>query len=322
MLSRRVLRIKVMQALYAFYQSEGDRIDKAEKLMMQNTDKIYDLFIYQLSALVEIAEIARKTIETGKQKYFPTDEEKSPNTKFVNNRVLVNIENNTTYRRYFEGLRINWSEEQDLFRKLFNQVRESDEYKEYMASAKDNFEEDRRFVVTLYRDFLAECPELQQLYEEKNIYWVDDYDIVSYMIIKTLNGLSAKMDAHTPLPDLFLKPGESEEDELEDREFMLNLFRKTIIRTDEYDQLIADKAEHWEIERIALMDTILLRMALCELISFPSIPVKVTLNEYIEISKIYSSAKSKVFINGLLDKLIVELKEAKKIKKTGRGLME
>jgi N utilization substance protein B len=311
-----------MQALYAFYQSEGDRIDKAEKLMMQNTDKIYDLFIYQLSALVEIAEVARKTIETGKQKYFPTDEEKSPNTKFVNNRVLVNIENNTIYRRYFEGLRINWSEEQDLFRKLFNQVRESDEYKEYMASTKDNFEEDRRFVVTLYRDFLAECPELQQFYEEKNIYWVDDYDIVSYMIIKTLNGLSAKMDAHTPLPELFLKPGESEEDELEDREFMLNLFRKTIIRTDEYDQLIAAKAEHWEIERIALMDTILLRMALCELISFPSIPVKVTLNEYIEISKIYSSAKSKVFINGLLDKLIVELKEAKKIKKTGRGLME
>ncbi len=311
-----------MQALYAFYQSEGDRIDKAEKVMMLNTQKIYDLYIYQLSAMAEIAEVARKTIETGKQKYFPTAEEQAPNTKFTDNRIFHLIENNTVYRRYFEALKINWADEQELFKRIFVKIRETEEYKEYMASDKSNFEEDRRFIVTMYRDFLAECPELQQWYEERNIYWVDDYDIVSYMIIKTLNGFTSKTDEHTPLPELFLKPGDNEEDEVEDKEFMLNLFRKTIVHTEEYDKLIAAKAEHWEIERIALMDTMLLRMALCELTNFPSIPVKVTLNEYIEISKIYSSAKSKLFINGLLDKLIVELKEARKIRKTGRGLME
>jgi N utilization substance protein B len=311
-----------MQALYAFYQSEGDRIDKAEKLMMLNTNKIYDLYIQQLSALVEIAEVARKIQETGKQKYFPTAEEQSPSCKFTNNRIFQLIENNHVYLRYFEALRINWGEEQELFKRIFYRIRETEEYKEYMASDKDNFEEDRRFIVTLFRDFLAECPELQQWYEERNIYWVDDYDIVSYMIIKTLNGFNTKTDEHTPLPELFLKPGESEEEELEDKEFMLNLFRKTIIHTEDFDKLIAAKADHWEIERIALMDTLLLRMALCELTSFPSIPIKVTLNEYIEISKIYSSAKSKLFINGLLDKMIVDLKDAHKIRKTGRGLME
>lgn len=311
-----------MQALYAFYQSEGDRIDKAEKVMMLNTGKIYDLFIYQLSALVEIVEIARKTMETGKQKYFPTAEEQSPSTKFTDNRIFNLIENNTVYRRYFEALKINWADEQELFKRIFYKIRETEEYKEYMDSDKSTFEEDRRFIVTMYRDFLAECPELQAWYEERNIYWVDDYDIVSYMIIKTLNGFSTKTDEHTPLPDLFLKPGDSEEDEVEDRQFMLDLFRKTIVHTEDYDKLIAAKADHWEIERIALMDTLLLRMALCELSCFPSIPIKVSLNEYIEISKIYSSAKSKLFINGLLDKLIVQMKEEKKIRKTGRGLME
>jgi len=311
-----------MQALYAFYQSGEDRMDRAEKQMMLNTERIYDLFIHQLSVLVEIIEFARKNMETGKQKYFPTDEEKNPSLKFTENRIIAIIENNNAYRRHFDALRINWSEEQDLFRKLYLQIRETDEYKTYMSSEKNNFEEDRRFIITLFRDFLADNQQLQQYYEEKNIFWVDDYDIVSYMIIKTLNGFSVKMDEFAPLPDLFIKPGENEDDEMEDKAFMKDLFRKTIVNTQKYDELIAAKAEHWEIERIALMDTILLRMALCELMSFTSIPVKVTLNEYIEISKMYSSAKSKVFINGLLDKLITQLKEEQKIRKTGRGLME
>lgn len=311
-----------MQALYAYFQGVDDRMDRAEKQMMQNTERIYDLFIYQLSVLVEIAEIARKVIETGKQKYFPTEEEKDPNMKFAENRIITALENNNAYRRHFEALRINWADDQDLFRKLFLQIRDTAEYKDYMASGKSNFEEDRRFIITLFRDFIADSQELQQYYEEKNIYWVDDYDIVSYMIIKALNGFSSKMDEFTPLPDLFIKPGENEEDEMEDKAFMKDLFRKTIVNAEQYDQLIAAKAEHWELERIALMDTILIRMALCELLSFSSIPVKVTLNEYIEISKMYSSAKSKVFINGILDKLISQLKEEKRIRKTGRGLME
>jgi transcription antitermination protein NusB len=311
-----------MQALYAFIQNGSDRIDKAEKVMMQNTERIYDLYIYQFSALIEIVEAARRIMESGRQKYLPTDAETSPQTKFVDNRVIHLLEENIVYRRYFEALRINWAEQQELFKKIFIKVRESKDYQNYLNSGKNSFEEDRRFIVNVFRDHLAECEELQQLYEEMNIYWVDDYDIVSYMIVKTLNGLSQSGDVHTPLPDLFLKPGESEEGELEDRAFMLDLFRKTIIHSDEFDKMMAEKAENWELERIALMDSLLIRMALTELTGFPSIPVKVTLNEYIEISKIYSSAKSRMFINGILDKLIMDLRENKKIRKSGRGLME
>jgi transcription antitermination protein NusB len=311
-----------MQALYAFIQNGSDRIDKAEKAMMQNTDRIYDLYIYQLSALVEIVEAARRIMESGRQKFLPTDAEVDPQTKFVDNRVIRLLEENIMYHRYFEALKINWADQQELFKKIFFRVRESKDYQNYLNSGKSTFEEDRRFIVNVFRDYLAECEELQQLYEEINIFWVDDYDIVSYMIVKTLNGFTESRDVHTSLPDLFLKPGESEEGELEDRAFMLDLFRKTIVHSDEFDKMIADKAENWEIERIAMMDSLLLRMALTELTSFPSIPVKVTLNEYIEISKIYSSAKSRGFINGILDKLIMDLKENKKIKKTGRGLME
>jgi transcription antitermination protein NusB len=311
-----------MQALYAFFQSGNDRVDKSEKLLMKNTMQIYNLYIFQLSALVEIVEAARRLSDSGKQKYFPTEDEKNPNTKFLNNRVIRLIEDNTVYRRYFEALRINWADEQELFKKLFFQIRESEDYHQYMSSGKNSFEEDRRFIVNLYRDHLGECDELQQFYEEKDIFWVDDYDIVSYMIVKTLNGFNERTDIHTPLPELFLNPGDNEEDEIEDKTFMLDLFRKTIVHSDEYDIMIANKADNWELDRIALMDTLLLRMALCELTCFSSIPIKVTLNEYIEISKIYSSSKSKIFINGILDKLIVELKENGKLRKTGRGLME
>ena len=322
MLSRRVLRIKVMQALYAFVQSGDDRIDKAEKAMMHNTERIYDLYIYQLSALVEIVEFARKIMESGLHKFLPTPEETDPPVKFVENRIIRLIEENTTYRKFFGLLKINWAEHQELFRKLFFQIRDSEDYKEYMKSGKNSFEEDRRFIVNVFRDHLGDCEELQQLYEEMNIFWVDDYDIVSFMIVKTLNSFSSRTDIHTPLPELFLKPGESEEEEVEDRAFMRELFRKTIIHSGKFEEMIARKAENWELERIALMDSILIRMALSELTEFPSIPVKVTLNEYIEISKIYSSVKSRIFINGILDKLILELKEKDQIRKTGRGLME
>lgn len=322
MLSRRVLRIKVMQSLYAFILCGDDHIEKAEKAMMLNTNRIYDLFIYQLSALVEIADTARKILESGKLKHFPSEEEQNPRIKFIDNHVIRLIDDNTEFRKYFNALRINWADQQDLFRKIFLQIRDTSEYKEYMLSVKSNFEEDKRFIVTIFRDHLAECEELQQLYEEKNIFWADDYDIVSYMIVKTLNSFSSRTDIHTPLPELFIQSGENVEDETEDKTFMRDLFRKTIFHADEYDKWIAEKAENWELERIAMMDSILLRMAICELTSFPSIPIKVTLNEYIEISKIYSTAKSRIFINGLLDKLIVKLKSENKIRKIGRGLME
>jgi N utilization substance protein B len=311
-----------MQALYAFFQGSDDRIDKAEKAMMQNTERIFDLYILQWSAMIEVVDIAREYSEVGKQKYFPSDAERNPVMKFVENRVIRQIEDNTDYKRHFEALRINWADEKEMFRRLYLNLRNSELYKDYMSSGKSSFEEDRRFIINFYKDFLSEFEELQQIYEEKNIFWVDDYDIVSYMIVKTLNILSTDADKHAPLPDLFLKAGESEEDEMEDKAFMKDLFRRTIVHAQEYEVLIAEKAANWELERIAMMDSLLLKMAICELTSFPSIPVKVTLNEYIEISKIYSSNKSKVFINGILDKLIVELKADDRIKKTGRGLME
>jgi transcription antitermination protein NusB len=320
MLSRRVLRIKTMQALYGFFQSGSDRIDKEEKVLLHSTEEVHDLYVYQLSALVEIIEATRKQIESGLHKYFPTKEEADPQTRFVDNRVISLIENDELFRKRFNELRINWADQQELFKKLSHQVRNSPEYETYMSASISSFEKDRHILVCVFRDQIAACEELEQIYEEMNIHWAGDYDVVSYLIIKMLNTLEENGNPGRLIREN-LAPARGK-DEDEDKAFMLDLFRKTIVHAGAFDTLIAGKAQNWELERIALMDTILLRMALTELTCMPSIPVKVTINEYIEISKIYSSAKSKVFINGVLDNIIADLKQANKIKKTGRGLME
>lgn len=319
MLSRRLLRVKVLQALYAHFVSQNDRIDSGERQLFVSIEKLFDLFIYQFSLLVEVVDFARLRMEEAKTKFLPTPEELNPNTRFTDNRFIAQLAQNRDYRRQVDLLKINWLEEDDLIRKLNNQIRESEDLAKFLLQ-EDSYEADKDILIKIFHNIICQSEVLKSIYEEKCIYWADDFDTITVLVQKTIKEIPKGWDEFQLLPRII--GSDNEKDKNEDREFVKALYRKTIINSSEYDEIIARKADNWDFERIALMDIILLKMAIAELLEFPSIPVKVTLNEYIELSKNYSTPKSKVFINGILDNLISEFKAAKRIKKTGRGLME
>lgn len=318
MLSRRHLRIKVLQAVYAFVQSGNGDLAKGEKQLLLSIEKIRELIIYQLSFLLEMRDFASNLLEDRKKKYFPTEEDLNPNLRFVENRVLAQLENNRAYRRYYDKYKINWADEQSMVRKAYLAMSEKGFFGKYMQKADSSYNDDQEMLVKIVKKVLEDLELLEYYYESKSIFWAfDSYHTANLLLIKYLKSVNETDDEYADFPDILDESGDGE-----DRAFMRDLFRKTILTGDRYDSMIDEKASNWELDRIALMDTLLIKMALVELVEFPSIPVKVTLNEYIDISKYYSSAKSKVFINGILDKLIVDLRESSMIKKTGRGLME
>ncbi|MCF8378216.1 MAG: transcription antitermination factor NusB [Bacteroidales bacterium] len=320
MLSRRHLRIKVLQALYAFFQSENDRIDVGEKELLKSLNKIYEIYIYQLSLLVEIVEFAQKRAEENKKKFFPTPDDLNPNTRFTKNRIILQIESNKDFRRYFDVYKINWADQEDMIRKIFNKLKLSEDYKTYMDNKISTYNHEKDILVRIIKKYFSGSDTLQSYYEEKNIHWTDDFHTANLLAIKTVKGLTDKFDENSKLPTLLKNSTIDDPDE--DIQFVKILFRKTIIRSEEYIKLIDEKVKNWEMDRIAVMDIIILKMAITELLEFPSIPIKVTMNEYIELAKMYSTPKSKIFVNGILDKLIVDLKTDNLIKKTGRGLLE
>lgn len=322
MFTRRLLRIKVMQALYAFFQTKNDSIAKGEKELFFSIKKIYELYIYQLSLLVEIFEFAKKNIAEGRNKYYPSAEEMHPNTRFVNNSIVEKIANHPLFLKEIETLKINWLEEQDLIKKIYINLKASEEFKNHLETNNSDFNADKHIILYLYKEYILQALPLLQIIEEKSIYWSDNFEYVAQLIEKNIQGLKP----NSTLNSLFInKTNKSAYEELlspEEREFIQELYHKTILNKNKYEQWISEKLQNWEFERISFIDMLLMEMALCELIRFNSIPVKVSLNEYIEIAKIYSSPRSNVFINGILDKLITELTEQKIIQKTGRGLIE
>lgn len=322
MLSRRHLRVKVLQALYAFFQSGGNDLAVGEKQLLKSTDKLYELYIYQISFLIRLSDFVRNRIEDAKKKFYPTDEDLHPNTRLIENRILDQIYNNKDYRRWSDKLKINWADEDHLFQKLYLELKKGDEYNAMVHSGMTSYNDDKELLLLIVSNYLSEYELLRNFYEDKSIFWADeDYDISLLMLIKTFSHYKQSWEADKSLPPLF-KTDEDDDGEDEDRKYMLKLFRYTILRSDEIAKLIEEQADNWELERIAVMDMIILKMALIELMVFPSIPVKVTINEYIEISKSYSSLKSKMFINGILDKLLIKLRNEGKIVKMGRGLIE
>ncbi len=320
MLSRRHLRVKVLQALYAWFQSGSTSLDQGDKQLILSINKLYELFIYQLSFLVELTRFAERRIEDNKKKLLPSDEDLNPNLRFVNNRVIAAIDNNSDFRRKEARYHINWAEEQEMVRRFYNMLRETTVFQLYMSQPKENFTEDRKLVLFIIENLFAEFELLQSFYEEKSIYFVDDYHLVSYLLLLFVRHIKEEeFKNDTPLPELLKTENEEEN---EDLEFAKLLFRKTIIRSGDWDKEIAKAVDNWELERIAIMDVIIIKMALTELTEFESIPVKVTLNEYIDISKYFSTAKSKVFVNGILDRLVSDFRQQERIRKTGRGLLE
>lgn len=320
MLSRRFLRIKVLQALYAFMQDGPESMNSGEKQLLVSLDKLYEIYIRQLSLLIEISDFARRRIEENKLKFLPTEQDLHPNTRFIDNRFINQLANNRDYLKKCHSYKINWADEEEIIRKLYGQIRESNFYSSYMEGPGPLYKDDKELVEKIFEEVFAESDLLKSFYEERSIYWSDDFDISFLMLMKTIKGFRPDQDEFTPLPALL--KDEKSEGGSEDLDFVKSLYRKTIIHSEEFNKIIADRAQNWELERIAVMDILLLKMAMTEFIDFPAIPVKVTLNEYIELAKSFSTPKSKVFINGILDKLIVEFKADGRLVKTGRGLME
>lgn len=315
MLNRRHLRIKVLQALYAYFQSDNTDIIRAEQELMKSIDKIYDLYIYLLLTFGELKTIAERRIEENKKKIRPSEEDLNPNTKFTDNAIIAILEQNLELRKVSEIRKVNWmgDENQELFRKMFLQLRESETYFEFMNNEQNGFEEDRAFAIALFKEDIANFPLLYSFFEEKSILWLDDIDLVCSMVIKTIKGFSE--EGKNEILSLY-------KDEEDEKEFVKSLFKKTIQQDKENEQLIDELTDNWEFDRIAKMDVLLMKMAITELKTFQSIPTKVSLNEYIEISKYYSTPKSNGFINGILDKAILRLEKDGMIKKIGRGLMK
>jgi N utilization substance protein B len=314
MLNRRHLRIKVLQALYAYFQSEEDEFGRAENELLASVEKMYDLYVYLLLTFGELHGMAVRRQEESKKKLRPTESDINPNTKFIDNAIIRQLENSAELRKLSEQRKINWTndESQELFRKMFQHIRESETYMHHMNTEENGFEADRSFAVDLFKTEIANHELLYNFFEEKSIHWMDDIDLVCSMVLKTLKQIEDGKELEL-LP--LYKPNDDEQ------EFIVQLLRKTISLDSENEVLIDELTDNWELDRIAKMDIILMKMAITELQVFNNIPTKVTLNEYIEISKFYSTPKSNGFINGVLDKAIDRLTKEKKIVKVGRGLV-
>ncbi len=314
MLNRRHLRIKVLQFLYAYFQSNDESYAKVEKELTNSVERIYDLYIYMLLTFSELKSIGLVKMEDGAKKIFPTDEDLNPNTKFVNNKLIEALESSVELRSQSELLKVNWMgvAEQEMLKKMYKAIRESETYFEFMNNEQSGYEEDRAFLIALFKEEIANSPLLYNYFEEKSIHWMDDIDLACSMVIKTLKGFNESDEMCTILP-LY-------KDEKDEKDFIKTLLRKSITMEKENVTLIDELTQNWELDRIAKMDIILMGMAITEMQVFNNIPTKVTLNEYIEISKFYSTPKSNGFINGILDKVIARLEKDGKINKVGRGL--
>ncbi len=291
-----------------------------EKQLLRQFDKVYDLFVYQLSLLVEIRNFAEEWMGEAKKKYYPTQEEVNPNEKFIRNALIMQLVNNKDLEKKIDALHINWKPENELIRKLYIQIRDSEIYKKYMESTESNYKEDKAFVEQLFEEVIIPSENLLFFFEEMNLNWTDDYFLVEQLVLMTISSYKQTWLNTKPLPPLF--KDELDDEGGQDLLFAKNIFKSTIKNSAAYQELIKPKIMNWEIDRVALMDMLILKMALVELIEMPSIPIKVTMNEYIEISKYFSTPKSKIFINGILDSLIVDLRANGTITKAGRGLVE
>ncbi|TVQ11991.1 MAG: transcription antitermination factor NusB [Bacteroidetes bacterium] len=307
MLNRRHLRVKVLQSLYAFFQSGNTSLNAGEKELLFGIERIYDMYLYQLGLLIEINHQVQRIIDENRVKRIPTQEDLTPNKRFLDNECLQGIVSNKTLQAKLNQRKISWNEDLDIPRKIFIQFRESNAYKEHMEKETITFDNQKEIILRLLKNHVCEFELLHHFYEEKSIYWLDDWELINKMIIKSIKAMNSGAEDAFELMNLYK--------EADDKKFAIELFHKTILNDKEFAPMIAAKTQNWDIDRIALMDIIIMKMALTEIIKFPEIPVKVSLNEYIELSKMYSTPKSKIFVNGILDKLVEELISNKTISK-------
>ncbi len=312
MISRRLLRIKALKALYAHLKSESDSLMASEKTLVASIDKTYDLYFQMLSLIVEVARYADERQQAAMQKKLPTYEDLNPNRKFVENSVVHLIAESDSVNDYLAAHKLSWARYPELIKALYLQLEQSDYYKKYMTSQERSFREDLALVTDFYTNELESSEMLEEVLDEQSILWNDDLGFALIMVTRTLSNMRPSHRDVKVLPKF-----KSEED----LDFAMELFEKAAVNYDSNLEVIEQFTRNWDIERIAFMDNVIMVTAMAELVSFPSIPVKVTLDEYIEIAKYYSTASSSTFINGVLDKVVTMLTEEGRINKSGRGLI-
>jgi N utilization substance protein B len=313
MITRRLLRIKILQTVFSYKFSEDKTIDIAEKDLFHSIKRFYDLYHQLMILIVKMRDFAEERIQIAKEKKAPTHEDLNPNMKFVNNELIQQIESNQSLKSYLSSNKLGWNTHRDILRQLYNELITSELYQDYMEGEESGYETDKKFVTAMYRKIISESDALYDQLEDQSIYWNDEVDLVISFIIKTIKSFRKKDGENAPLMPLYKND--------EDLDFAKSLLRKSILHFNTYDELIEMHSKNWDLERIAFMDILIMKLAITEIVEFPSIPTKVTLDEYIEIAKFYSTEKSNVFINGILDKIINQLKEENKIQKQGRGLI-
>jgi N utilization substance protein B len=315
MLTRRHLRIKVLQSLYSYYQTPDAEMLQHEKELLRSIDKIYDLYLNYLLIFEEFKIFTEREIDQSKNKISGGKVEADPRNKIMLNPLISKLEASSDLRKASEERKVSWigDEKQDLLKKVFKKAKSEETYQNYINSGDRSWDEDRSFIVDFFKKDIANSELLYFYLEEESIQWQDDIDHVCSMVIKSLKRITAD-DEFSILP-LY-------KDEDDEKGFLLDLYQKTLINDKENSELIDQLTKNWEMDRIAIMDVILMKMAVTEITQFKTVPTKVTLNEYIEISKFYSTPKSNGFINGVLDKAVEVLKEEGKLNKMGRGLME
>ncbi len=314
MVSRRLLRIKTLQICYAYLKSSEQSINQAEKGLFFSIQKSYDLYHYLILLILDVVNFAESRIELAKQKKIPAQEDLNPNTKFIDNKLIKLLNENYELKKYLNDQKLSWVNYPELIRNLYNEIRESELYKDYMLSDSNGFNEDKKFISNVFSKIIINHESLYQNLEEQSIFWNDDIEFVIGMIIKSFRSFKASSDENVKLMPLFKNE--------EDRDFVKRLFRKTVLNHKENEELISKFIKNWDVERVAFMDIIVMSLAIAEMTEFSEIPVKVSLVEYIEIAKLYSTQKSNVFINGLLDKIVKHLKKEERKKKVGMGLID
>ncbi|WP_104382516.1 transcription antitermination factor NusB [Sphingobacterium sp. HMA12] len=315
MLNRRHLRVKVVQTLYAYSLTEDKDIKTFEKALLKNVDEVYEMYIWTLNLLDEVSDYVLIDAEGRANKFLPTEKDLSLTTKLSTNTFIESLRQNPQYAEGVKKYKISWSFDPEIVRTVFLQLKDSEAYLEYLQQEDRSIGTEKDIIKYIFKKIILKSPVIEQVFEEKFINWPVDKEVLQALIAKTFKNFSSEDPRKNKLAEITQNWND-------DSDYVIALLGKTIRNTNEYQKLISDKTKNWESDRIALMDTLLMRMAICELVNFPSIPVKVTINEYIEISKVFSTLKSNTFINGILDKILSDLNQQGRIQKAGRGLRD
>ncbi len=313
MLSRRLIRIKVLQVLYAYSKKSYSTVKQAEKELKTSLERTYSLFFMIILLLREVSDYAEERIRLGKEKKMPAREDLHPNTRFLENRLLRDLSGHEEIERYVKNHALSWQDSRPIVKNIYQKLVTSGAYRSYMESETNSYKDDVGIIKYLLSEILPESEDLLSALEEQSIYWNDELEFVLSVLLRFFEHFPGRHTENIAIPPLFKNK--------DDEDFAYKLLHKSILHSEEYKTLIKDHADNWDVDRIARMDILILIQAITEILHFPEIPVRVSINEYIELARYYSTPKSSLFINGLLDKIVSDLRKANKVHKEGRGLI-